>query len=335
MIIAATLLVAFTILLPVLQSSREADRRAQCTNNLKQIALACHNYESDHGVFPMGNRAYALHSAWEPTAPCSEYTGHSTFAFILAHMEDVSVYNSYNLALPSYSPPNLTAISTRVATYVCPADTPAIVPRGAIIPAQASYGTSRGLQETIGFNWANTSPPDPTGKYASTCNYGGGDGMFGPEGHVKISQVTDGMSNTYLVGEMSRFKNEPDGSSFYFNTITALWKGPPWSRQTPFWSNDRRITGGAYQVPRLNATPDTDGSVSSACFGAAVHPPDWISIEACQNLGQFGFRSLHPGGVNFAFADGSVKFIKSSIHLPTYRALGTRAGGEPVSADQY
>jgi prepilin-type processing-associated H-X9-DG protein len=222
-----------------------------------------------------------------------------------------------------------------VNAYICPADTDAAALPGFALPAQASYGTSRGLQETIGFNWANQTPPDPTGKYFSTCNFGGGDGMFGPEGSVKLSDVTDGLGNTFLVGEMSRFRNEPPGSNFYFNKITALWQGPPWSSKTPFWSNDLRITGGAYQVPKLNAPPDTDGSVLSACFGAAVHPPDWITVPACQNLGQFGFRSLHPDGANFAFVDGSVKFIKDRVKLTIYRALGTRAGGEVISADQY
>ena len=72
-----------------------------------------------------------------------------------------------------------------------------------------------------------------------------------------------------------------------------------------------------------------------ACFGPVVLPPDWINVPACLNLGQWGFRSQHPGGANFAFADGSVKFIKNSISVPVYRALGTRALGEVISADQY
>jgi prepilin-type processing-associated H-X9-DG protein len=72
-----------------------------------------------------------------------------------------------------------------------------------------------------------------------------------------------------------------------------------------------------------------------ACFGRVALPPDWINVPACLNDGQWGFRSQHPGGANFAFADGSVKFIKNSISVPVYRALGTRALGEVISADQY
>jgi prepilin-type processing-associated H-X9-DG protein len=67
----------------------------------------------------------------------------------------------------------------------------------------------------------------------------------------------------------------------------------------------------------------------------AAFPPDWINVPACANLGQWGFRSLHPEGANFAFADGSVKFIKQTISKSTYRALGTRSGSEVLSADQF
>jgi prepilin-type processing-associated H-X9-DG protein len=335
LVIVAMIGVALAIMMPVMQSAREAARRAQCVNDLKQISLACYNYESAYGSFPMGNKGYAFHPSRQSSTPCSEYIGHSTFVFILPYLEGGNVFNAFNLILPYYSASNVTAISTNVTSYICTSDTDAAGSSGHIIPAQASYGASRGLQETIIFNWANKIPPDATGKYFSTCNQGGGDGMFGTESQVRISSVTDGTSNTFFFGEMSRFKNEPSGSGFYFNYITASWGGPPWSSQTPFWPNDLRITGGAYQVPRLNAPPDTDGSVLSNCLGAATHPPDWVIVPACQSLGQFGFRSLHPGGSNFAFADGSVKFIKDSINLETYRALGTRAGGEVISADSY
>jgi len=163
--------------------------------------------------------------------------------------------------------------------------------------------------------------------------------MFAQEWAIRISQVTDGLSNTFLFGEMTRFPNEPGGSNFGFNYITGAWAGPPWTSKWPnvAWPSDNRITSGATCVPKLNSPADTTGSVYQACVagGGAVFPTDWISIPACQNYGQWSFRSLHPGGANFAMADGSVKFIKSSIAINIYRALATRAGGEVLSADQY
>jgi prepilin-type N-terminal cleavage/methylation domain-containing protein/prepilin-type processing-associated H-X9-DG protein len=338
LVVIAIIAVLIALLLPAVQSARETARRAQCVNNLKQMALAAHNYESSYGSFPMGNRALPLYfSPRFGTCDFRVWIGHSAFVFILAYVEDGVVYNAYNIQRPYSSVSNVTGISARVATYVCPSDTDAAPsPAGAITPSQSSYGTSRGLQETIIFNWATTFPfPDPKAQYANTCNYGGGDGMFGPEGCVKIQGVTDGTSNTFLFGEMSRFRNEPAGSTFYFSNIAGYWIGPPWSGPAPFWTNDARITSGAYQVPKLNAPPDTTGAVAAACLATAFYPPDWIPVQACQNMGQFGFRSLHPGGGNFAMADGSVTFIKDSINLAVYRALGTRAGGEAIGADQY
>ena len=84
-----------------------------------------------------------------------------------------------------------------------------------------------------------------------------------------------------------------------------------------------------------NAPPDKTGAVFASCFANVALPPDWINVPACLSLGQYGFRSLHPGGANFAMADGSVKFIKNSINYKAYRGLGTRAGGEILSADSY
>jgi prepilin-type N-terminal cleavage/methylation domain-containing protein/prepilin-type processing-associated H-X9-DG protein len=340
LVVIAIIAVLIALLLPAVQSAREAARRAQCVNNLKQIALAAHNYESAHSSFPIGNRGLQL--AYPGLPPCSvtkDYSlpiGHTAFVFILPYLEDGVVYNAFNVVQSYDEYANGTAIGIKVATYICPSDTDAAPdPTGDIDVTQASYGTARGLQETLAFTWATVATlPDPKGQYASTCNQGPGDGMFSVEWAHKIPQVTDGLSNTFLFGEMSRFRNEPPGSNFMFNYIGGYWAGPPWTGNS-FWPHDIRPTSGATCVPKLNAPPDTNGAVQAACFATAFFPPDWIPVPACQNYGQFGFRSLHPGGANFAIADGSVKFIKDSINLRTYRALATRAGGEVIGADQY
>jgi prepilin-type N-terminal cleavage/methylation domain-containing protein/prepilin-type processing-associated H-X9-DG protein len=339
LVVIAIIAVLISLLLPAVQSAREAARRAQCVNNLKQIALATHNYESAHGSFPMGNRAFAYTFSPAISDVCSVYIGHSAFTFLMPYLEGGNTYNTFNLTRPYNSFSNLTEGLFKTATYLCPTDSQAIDDpdiQQFITTTQNSYAMSRGRQENIAFNWALTAGlPDPKSPYASTCNYGGGDGMFGPEGSVRLSAITDGTSNTFLFGEMSRFRNEPAGSNFNFGNVTYDFVGPPWTAANPTWNGDIRITSGAFVIPKLNAPPDTDGSVIAACFATAVQPPDWIPVQACQNLGQWGFRSLHPGGANFAFADGSVKFIKESISLPSYRSLGTRAGAEVVSADQY
>jgi len=338
LVVIAIIAVLIALLLPAVQSAREAARRAQCVNNLKQIALGSHNYESSYGSFPMGNRAYAFTIIPEIKDPCAIYMGHSAFTFILPYMEGYNTFNTFNLVLPYNLVHNLTEGLIKVSAYICPSDTEATGDpdiQKFITTSQNSYAMNRGKQENIAFNWALNGFPDRAQPYFSTCNYGGGDGPFMPEGIVSLAAVTDGTSNTFLFGEMSRFRNEPAGSNFNFGNVTWYFAGPPWTSDQPTWPGDIRISSGAFVIPRLNAPPDMNGSIIAACFGAALLPPDWINVQACQNLGQWGFRSLHPGGANFAFADGSVKFIKDSINLATYRALGTRNGGEVLSADQY
>src|SRR5437763_1249303 len=250
LVVIAIIAVLIALLLPAVQSAREAARRAQCVNNLKQIALGAHNYESAQGSFPIGNRGFQL--VYPGLPPCGIETnppgavpiGHSAFVFILPYLEDATVYNAYNIVRTYLSSSNITGISTKVATYICPSDTDAAPdPTGDIPIVQGSYGTSRGLQETLAFNWATTATlPDPKGQYASTCNQGPGDGMFSVEWAHPVRSVTDGLSNTFFFGEMSRFRNEPPGSNFMFNIVGGIWSGPPWDAKGPHWPNDTRIT---------------------------------------------------------------------------------------------
>jgi prepilin-type N-terminal cleavage/methylation domain-containing protein/prepilin-type processing-associated H-X9-DG protein len=340
LVVIAIIAVLISLLLPAVQSAREAARRAQCVNNLKQIALACHNYESAQGSFPLGNVVNNV-TADGFGAACSVSKLYSAFAYILPYMEQGAGYNAYNFSWPGDMYPkaantgaNVTAGTQTIASYICPSDTAAQKAdpsQYSIAVSQGSYGMNRGRIENIFFNWINNS--GVAVQYGNTCAYGGGDGMFMPEGVVKIADVTDGTSNTLLMGEMSRFLNEPS-SSWMWSNLTAAWGDGTW------WSNSVRITGGAFVLAPPNTPPDTTGNTFNACFANCVLPPDWLNNATipggpCNNLGQWAFRSLHPGGANFAFADGSVKFVKSTVSLTSYRALGTRNLGETISADSY
>jgi prepilin-type N-terminal cleavage/methylation domain-containing protein/prepilin-type processing-associated H-X9-DG protein len=341
LVVISIISVLIALLLPAVQSAREAARRAQCVNNLKQIALACHNYESANGSFPIGHRAL-MFTPYSPayTVPCDGaniYIGHTSFVYILPYLEGGNVYNLYNLTRIYKSVVQDTAVMVRIATYICPSDTDASPsPTGLFPTSQGSYAASGGTHEQFHFDWANTTAPDPTGRYYTICNQVPGDGMFGTEYAWQISSVTDGTSNTFLFGEASRFKDEPAGSNFFFYNVARAWPGPPWSN-LPANGIDTRVTSTAFVVPKLNGPRDVTGAVYNACFylSGAAFPPDWAQYPICQQLGAWGFRSLHPGGANFAFADGSVKFVKDSINMATYRALGTRAGAEVISSDQY
>ncbi|MFI5458871.1 MAG: DUF1559 domain-containing protein [Isosphaerales bacterium] len=326
LVVIAVIAVLIALLLPAVQSARAAARRAQCVNNLKQLALAAHNYESAIGTFPMGNQGFLFPScgrAFPADAPI-----HSAFTFMLSYIEATNISNAYNFSRVFASVSNITVEMTQLAAFNCPSDMQFTQEPAGFIPyVHNSYATNRGRNENINVNWGNVAPPDPTAPYYQNCNGDPGDGMFGWQSAFKIASVTDGLSNTFLFGEVSRFIDEPD-SPFSIGNITIEF-------QDDFSTKVGRPTSGAFVIPRLNAPPDKTGAVYAACFATVFYPPDWITIPACLNLGQYGFRSLHPGGANFAMADGSVKFIKNSIDVKTYRALATRAGGEVLSADQY
>jgi prepilin-type N-terminal cleavage/methylation domain-containing protein/prepilin-type processing-associated H-X9-DG protein len=338
LVVIAIIAVLIALLLPAVQAAREAARRAQCVNNLKQMALACMNYESANGSFPIGN-TYNNVAANGFGAACSEDVLWSAMSFMLGYMEQTATYNAYNFIWPAdngkaaSTGANGTAGTTKIASFICPSDTvstPCNLNLYTIPFAQSSYGQSRGTWENIFFNWFNSG--GTCTMFASQCCWGGGTGMFMPESVVRIADVTDGTSNTTLFGEMSRFRQEPPNLWQFSNLAIAF-------SDSTFYTGGVRIVGGAYNVPSPNSPPDTTGVNTNACFGPAVVPSDWL-LQAgpggpCNVLGQFAFRSNHPGGVNFAFADGSVHFIKNSVSLPAYRAIGTRALGEVVSSDQY
>ena len=331
LVVIAIIAVLISLLLPAVQSAREAARRAQCTNNLKQIGLGIHNYESANGTFPLGSVGYPV-----PAVDCTQ-RGFSLFALILGSMEQTQVYNALNLSLPSggtfngvgAGAANRTALITRINTYVCPSDdlqTPYDISVSQNGYSQSSYAGVAGTRD-IWHWWYGCS----TGQsYNPSIN---ADGVFGPSQSTPISRISDGTSNTIIVGETARFINDPDQ---VFNSWSrALWFGSALSGVT-------RPQGMASVVPKLNAklmVPEPGSTL-----GPTGDVDGWLYDPQYLNNGQFGFRSRHPGGVMFLFGDGSVRFIKNSVDMgsPDYaqknmgvlRKLSTFSGGEVISADQ-
>jgi prepilin-type N-terminal cleavage/methylation domain-containing protein/prepilin-type processing-associated H-X9-DG protein len=321
LVVIAIIGVLIALLLPAVQAAREAARRAQCINNLKQIGVALHNYHDVNGSFPIGIIWYQ-----QPTDPlaCAIPKGRSLFSAILPQMELQTVYNAINLTFadgssssaPEYGVvPGLvqsTALLTRINSYVCPSESgeqrPYQIPTQSSNPySWSSYAGVGGTYNCISWWYGCPNPIEPNGMFAYGFNY-------------KMSDITDGSSNTLFVGETSRFRNDPDQ---VFNT----WTYCQWYGSGLLGGTASRPMGYALCYPRINANPVADIG-SSGPWTDYQNPIYW-------NMGQWGFRSMHPGGANFLFGDGSVKFLKQSINPITYQGLSTRNMGEVIGADAY
>ena len=332
LVVIAIIAVLIALLLPAVQAAREAARRSQCVNNLKQIGLGIANYESSNGTFPMGAMLYQE----TLTSNCTNLQ-FSMFASLLNYIEQTAPYNAINFSFaaggttPANSGiTNRTALITKVATYVCPSDSPSMpyaITESNNAYQQTSYAGCTGPNDIL--RWYYGCPGAPVTIAPQ--------GMFAPDYAIPISAIIDGTSNTLSVGETSRFKNDPD----------RLFQ--EWSRYAYFASNlagSSRSNGLANTTPAINATLENpDPALDYTYYDT------WYlnAATSAANLaaGQFGFRSQHPGGANFLFADGSVHFLKQTIQtagpvsaagtltLGVYRQLSTKAGGEVVSSDSY
>jgi prepilin-type N-terminal cleavage/methylation domain-containing protein/prepilin-type processing-associated H-X9-DG protein len=327
LVVIAIIGVLIALLLPAVQSARESARRMQCTNNLKQIGLALNNYESAFSCYPFGN--LYLTNSYNYGSGCTYNYRHTLFTFALQFMEQSAEYNSINFTGAANSVRNTTSFNTRINSYVCPSDQPSIpTPAGYPGYSQGSYAGMAGTTEMYVYNYVgsqavqpNYSAPNP-----DICNLIIGNGAMILSKVRKVADVTDGLSGTIFVGETSRFRNEPA-------SIFNIWNAGEWFGDG-LSANSSRPTGIAYAVPKINAQADLPDFIVSVIKG---DPFTWYATNAnmALNYGQFGFRSLHPGGANFLFGDGSVHFLKESTDLPTYRALSTIQGNEITSSGSY
>ena len=324
LVVIAIIAVLIALLLPAVQAAREAARRAQCVNNLKQIGLAMHNYESSTASFPPAK----LWSATAGSATANDPGGQgfvlntTAFVLILPYLEQSAMANSYNYMLPSCPATNTvnlkpvggntsylantTVTSSVMAAYTCPSDED-------VQPRNATAATTNGAYN--GFLSQRCSYGLPAGRYYEAFNLSlainaGDNGIFsGTDRSTRISGITDGTSNTALVLESRKAKCNSDYGMYWGQGLWTSTHIMVYARTNAEWP-----------IYMPNA-------------------PVLVSKYSSPNPRKLGYAwtasSLHPGGLNTAFADGSVKFIKNSIGLETWLAIQTPNGGEIVSSDAY
>jgi prepilin-type N-terminal cleavage/methylation domain-containing protein/prepilin-type processing-associated H-X9-DG protein len=285
------------LLLPAVQSSREAARRAQCLNNLRQIGLALENYSSVYGVYPPG---------WIEQGPNLDVPAWGWGARLLGFLEQSPLVAGDLLAKWFSTRATATVQTTTLAVFLCPSS-----PSGGLVDRQ---------QDTFNFMFAQFAPSNYVGSagnknplyFPETCG-----GIFFYNSAVAAPSILDGTSSTLLVGERSRDLSDGTWSGgFLANNCT----GPSW----PVQVCDLAVTS----FTLSNAGP----ALSTTSAGKLL---PGIQVPNDRQPGPSGYRSLHPGGCNFLFCDGSVRFVKETVNPPIFAALAIRAGGEVVGGDQY
>ena len=355
LVVIAIIAVLIALLLPAVQAAREAARRIQCTNNLKQIALASMNYESSNGCFQI-NRLAA-------PSPAPNYRAHvdgfGGLARILGYSEQSPLYNAINFAYCPFTFGNSTVVQTGLTNYWCPSDAK-IVNLGyyenqpgwdgsSMILRYSSYAGMVGTYCIQGINGCDqraAAPAELSLQNGAMIDTGlpvaaGGCGTIGPR---TIAAVTDGTSNTVMWVERCQTK---------LNDITGEFECKGWWVDAEY--GDTSIT--SFYPPNVPSLPGYATGVNyknpDGCDGHSEGGTSYAAISA---------QSLHPGGVNAAFCDGSVHFIKNSINTWNYnppnmnrnptsttapcfpvsasgngvwQSLSTVSGGEVISSDSY
>ncbi len=327
LVVIAIIGVLIALLLPAVQQAREAARRSQCINNMKQLGLAVHNYEGSIGSLPIAGAIRQF-----PGTTSYFFGGWSVHGRILPYLEQGSAYGAINFDLSYSAPANTTVSATQVAVFLCPSETnPELVAHSFGMAAPTNYGWCMGDW----FVWGGITGPRNRAAFQ----------MNDPR---RIADFRDGTSQSILAAEVKaqqRYLRDFSGGLANVKTPNAI----PEPNADPYAIAPEYNSGGSLQA--TGHTEWVDGHVHQTGMTTAwtpnksirraparTHDLDLTGIRE-QNGGPtfsaVNARSYHPGGVNALFGDGSVRFIKDSIDGRAWRAIGTIAGGEVVGADQY
>jgi prepilin-type processing-associated H-X9-DG protein/prepilin-type N-terminal cleavage/methylation domain-containing protein len=334
LVVIAIIAVLIALLLPAVQGAREASRRIQCANNLKQIGLALHNYVAAFDTFPPGRVRLRV-----------DFEGRcfSTFAQILPQLEQNATFNSINFCLNSDdendvdlgSGQNATVRYNVLSTLYCPSDSD-----------QKVWGQRAPTNYLV--NTGTTYPISPFCQSKLPIT-----GIFFDNSSVRIADITDGTSQTVAASETVKSENGgPETLEWDARTLTTgflMTRGATNNGGGPeLMSYNDQCTGTGLLMLNLRGSSWILGvpavtmynhdrapnDLRMDCVGGLTHSRCDIDTLDASSL-SVSARSRHPAGVNALFADGSVRFVKSSINLVPWRAVGSRNGREIVSAEDH
>jgi len=353
LVVIAIIAVLIALLLPAVQAAREAARRIQCTNNLKQIGLALQNYHSAFNSFPPG--ALWGRRGDGTTGNNRDFSAH---ARLLGFSEQQALYNAANFSLACFNDPtfgdwvNSTTTLTRVNMFLCPSDTAPSwnhVGSGAMFNKQQAPGNNyfASTGATLEFAGQQSGGP-PNGVFEYVGDKGRSHG---------IEEIRDGTSNTIAFGEWRIGSGNlnvvtiPTDIIFLgqFPAGTKRNDGslnlPNWAGSLPQWLS-QCAAAAANPGNRFNKTPTLGqnwalGLVGYSMGNLVLGPnPKYPNCSTngggtIESVSMVGLSSRHPGGASVVLCDGSVRFLKDSISNATLWKLGSRAQGEIISSDEF
>lgn len=347
LVVIAIIAVLIALLLPAVQSAREAARRAQCINNLKQLSLGAQNYVSTYEVMPM-------QCNYNTSETQDSGFSWSWAVALLPQLEQGALFNAMNFSLGNYGYQVTTAGYTQVASLLCPSES--IGQRPGYPWATSSYvGNYGGPGQIMAYSGTIVPPKDLLlNGSIGTKGWGGGAGV------VRIASIVDGTSNTAVFSEHLIGL----GVSGSVATMTPI---SPDAKRVIFPGTDSSAisTGAAGAMAAARACMNLPSTTLANPTASAYLGYNWLlaypthvclmnymhvaapnSLQ-CGNAGDISYvqfvgptgsaaaSSNHAGGVNVGLADGSVRFVKNTINLPTWWALGSRSVGEVISADAF
>jgi prepilin-type N-terminal cleavage/methylation domain-containing protein/prepilin-type processing-associated H-X9-DG protein len=307
LVVISIISILIALLLPAVQQAREAARRTQCKNNMKQIGLALHHYHDNYQTFPPG---YLIQPKVNPVMGTPNANGDNgpgwTALFtILPQIEQANLYTMFNIDVPCWNPANAIQARTPLSVYRCPSDPSAsgvynVVDGCSSSPnvlatfSLSNYVANAGQIEV----WS--TPGDLSGK---------ANGPFYRNSTVRVADVTDGLTNTVFFGEQTSY-----------HTIGATWVGiVPGSQTCP--TARFSYAGSDEAAPQINVHSGPGGPFENP---PVIHPPN-------NELGLVDeMYSMHPDGCNVLLGDGSVRFATRFMDKMVWSALATKSGGEVV-----
>ncbi len=295
LVVIAIIAILIGLLLPAVQKVREAAARMSCSNNLKQIGVALHNYHSSYNTFPTG----------------SNTLGFTCTAQLLPFLEQNNLYNQINFTVSATDPSNAGPTGATIKILLCPSDAISALPAGQGGNNYfANYGTA--IQFFQNSSIAN-------GVFALHDTKG-----------ISLLGISDGTSNTVAFSELKKgdFNNATYNPADWLNASSL--GSPSTADQAYAICQTITVTNLSYQLFSAGGEWLNDSNTGTAY--THVGPPNSTNCAFLSNLTfAVNASSFHTGGINVLLCDGSVRFVTNSIDLPTWRAVGTRAGGEVLT----